>query len=224
MLIAEDLLLLLVDDDTGRPVTDGTKLDHALGGAVLLELALQGRVDIAGPGSEVKKGRLVVNDPSPTGHAVLDAALSLLVDKSGRKPDQVIGPLAKGLRKRLLGGLADRGVLRRDEGRILGIFPTTRWPAEDSRHENELRSRLQDVLVVGVTPDNRTGALVSLLAAIDVVPKIVDAPDRRAVKRRAKEIADGAWAADAVRRAVEAVNAAMVATIAATSVAASSGG
>ena len=221
MLIAEDLVLLLVDDATGKPVTDGTKLDHAVAGAVLLELALQGRVDVAGADEEVRKGRLVVRDQSPTGNAILDDALALIADKRGKKPDSVIGPLSKGLRNRLLGGLADRGILRREDGRILGIFPTTKWPAADSHHENSLRSRLHDILVIGMTPDDRAGALVSLLSAIDVVPKIVESSDKRAVKRRAKEIAQGAWAADAVRRAIEAVNAATVAMIAATSAASS---
>jgi hypothetical protein len=225
MLLAEDLLLLLVDDATGKPLTDGTKLDHAIAGALLLELALQGKVDVTATREEnLRKGRLVVRDPSPTGEAILDEALTLISDKQGKKPESVIGPLKKGLRERLLSGLAERGVLRRDQGKILGIFPTTKWPAEDSRHEDALRSRLHGVLVSGLTPDNRSGALISLLSAIDVVPKIVDSPDRRAVKRRAKEVAEGAWAADAVRRAVEAVNAATVATIAATTAATSGSG
>ncbi|SDS95030.1 GOLPH3/VPS74 family protein [Actinopolymorpha singaporensis] len=222
MLLAEDLLLLLVDDSTGRPVTDGTKLDHALAGAVLLELTLRGKVDVAGPGEDVRKGRLVVRDESPTGEPVLDQGLSILDAREGSKPANVLGRLAKGLRDRLLAGLADRGVLRQEKGRVLGIFPTTRWPAEDSSHENSLRVTLSDVLVQGRTPDARTGALVSLLAAIDVVPKVVDAPDRRAVRRRAREISEGAWAADAVKKAVAAVNAATMAAVSAATTAAAS--
>jgi hypothetical protein len=213
MLLAEDLLLLLLDDSSGRPVTDGTKLDHALAGAVLLELTLRGKVDVAAPGEDVRKGRLVVRDESPTGEPILDHGLSIVDDREGSKPANVLGKLAKGLRERLLAGLADRGVIRQEKGRVLGIFPTTRWPAEDSTHENSLRATLSGVLVQGLTPDPRTGALVSLLAAIDVVPKVVDAPDRKAVRRRAKEISEGAWAAEAVKKAVAAVNAATMAAV-----------
>ncbi|MET9020947.1 GPP34 family phosphoprotein [Actinopolymorpha sp. NPDC004070] len=213
MLLAEDLLLLLLDDSTGRPVTDGTKLDHALAGAVLLELTLRGKVDVAGPGEDVRKGRLVVREETPTGEPILDQGLAILDAREGSKPANVLGKLARGLRERLLAGLADRGVLRQEKGRVLGIFPTTRWPAEDSSHENSLRATLSGVLVQGLTPDARIGALVSLLAAIDVVPKVVDAPDRRSVRRRAKEISEGAWAADAVKMAVAAVNAATMAAV-----------
>ena len=50
MLIAEDLLLLVTADDTGELAADSTSTDLALGGALLAELALMQRVDIAGPG------------------------------------------------------------------------------------------------------------------------------------------------------------------------------
>jgi Golgi phosphoprotein 3 (GPP34) len=43
-LLAEDVLLLLLDDASGKPIVDGTKLDRVLAGALLLELALAGRV------------------------------------------------------------------------------------------------------------------------------------------------------------------------------------
>lgn len=224
MLIAEDLLLLHLDDSSGRPVTDSTKLNHALAGALLVELSLQGRVDIAGPGEEVGKGRLVVRDRTPLGNAVLDDALSLLDTREGAKPGNVLGKLTKGLRERLLNNLAAQGVLREEKAKVLGVFPTTRWPAGDSSHEDALRSRLSGVLVQGLTPDAHTGALISLLSAIDTAPKVVAADDKRAVRRRAKEISQGTWAADAVKKAVDAVNASVMASITAATVVAASGG
>ena len=47
MLLVEDLMLLLLDDETGTPAAAGT-LPYALGGAVLVELALLGRVETDG--------------------------------------------------------------------------------------------------------------------------------------------------------------------------------
>ncbi|MBE1609432.1 GOLPH3/VPS74 family protein [Actinopolymorpha pittospori] len=223
MLIAEDLLLLHLDDSSGRAITDSVRLNHALAGAVLLELTLQGRVDIAGPGEQVRAGRLVVREGAPLDNPVLDDALEVLRTKEGTKPANILGKLTKGLRERLLDNLAAQGVLREEKARVLGIFPTTRWPAGDSSHEDALRARLNGVLVQGLTPDARTGALVSLLSAIDTAPKVVGADDKRAVKRRAKEISQGAWAADAVKKAVAAVNAGVMAGITAATVAASSG-
>lgn len=213
MLIAEDILLLLTDDQTGKSITDSTRLDYALAGSVLIELAQLGKIDVAGPNGPVKKGRLYITDPAPTGTPELDAGLAVIAEKD-RRPQDVVSKLAKGLRSRLLNGLAARGVLRREEGRILGLFPTTRWPAADSAHEHELRGRLHAVLVVGSTPDSRTGAVISMLSAIDAAPKVLAGEDRRMVKQRAKQIAQsGGWASDAVRKAVEAVNAATMAAV-----------
>src|SRR5690242_6095689 len=48
MRIAEDLLLLLTDDESGRLVTSAQHVDAALAGATVLELALAGRVALTG--------------------------------------------------------------------------------------------------------------------------------------------------------------------------------
>ena len=86
MLIAEDLLLLLTDDETGKPVVDTSKLDLALAGAVLVDLAELDRVDVAGPGEPVKEGRLYVRDTTPTGEPVLDETLSRIGARGPRSP------------------------------------------------------------------------------------------------------------------------------------------
>lgn len=224
MLTAEDLLLLLLDDETGKPIIDRTKLDHALAGALLVELAVRGCVDIADRGEKVRKGRLIVRDASPIGDEVLDKALRLVSDKEGSKPVSVLKQLGKGLRDRLLDRLADRGILRREQGKILGLFPTRRWPTADARHETEVRASLHGALVNGHPPDQRAGALISLLLAVDGLRKVVDTRDKRAMKRRAKEIAQGAWAADAVQKAVKAVDDAVMAAIIATTVVSSNHG
>jgi hypothetical protein len=223
VLIAEDLLLLVTDDATGKPIVGSTELEHALAGAVLLELAMSGRVDVE-KGSGFGRGdRVVVTDASHAGDPLLDEALSRIAAKS-RKPEAVVSGLRKGLRSRLYERLADRGILRMEQGRVLGLFPGTRWPAVDSAHERQLRQALNDVLVVGTEPQPRIAAVVSLLYAIKAVPKVVDSrEDKKAIQARAKTITEGAWAASAVRKAVEAVNAATVAAVTAAAVATSSG-
>lgn len=224
MLIAEDLLLLAYDDETGKSVIDGTRLEYGLAGALLLELSVLGKVSVAGPGEAVKRDRLVVRDATPAGDDVLDHALAELADDEGKKPKNVLGSLRKGLRGRLLDRLAGRGLLRQQSGTVLGIFPTTRWPAADASHEAAVRQRLQDVLVTGLAPDPRTAALVSLLLAVDGLRKVVPSEDRRAVKRRAQEIAEGDWAADAVKKAVQEVQAAVTGAILASTAAGAAGG
>ncbi|HET9860845.1 MAG TPA: GPP34 family phosphoprotein [Nocardioidaceae bacterium] len=227
MLIAEDLLLLLTDDAAGKLAVSGVEADIALGGANLVELALLERVDVTGEADGGRTGRLVVRDPSPTGDPLLDSALMIIGQRQGKKPAAAISPLSKDLRDTLFGRLVDRGILRAERGKILGIFPTRSWPAQDASHEAEVRRLVTQSLVHGITPDPRTAALVSLLHALKAVPKVVDPREHGVAKRdlqaHAKQIAEGDWASKAVRQAIDEMMAAvMAATTVATTAAATS--
>jgi hypothetical protein len=83
------------------------------------------------------------------------------------------------------------------------------------------------VLVQGTTPGPREGALIALLYALRSTHKVVDGRDhglrRKDVDLRAKEIAEGSWASDAVREAVDAMTAAVVVAVTASTVAVASG-
>jgi hypothetical protein len=225
MLIAENLLLLLTADDTGKLTADSTKTNMAVGGALLAELALTQRVDLAGPDERVREGRLIVRDASPTGDSVLDDALATVGDKEGKKPQSVVAGLGKRTRVQLYERLAEAGLLREDAGRILGVFPTHRWPAEDAGHETAVRTGLVTALRDGVTTDARTRALVSLLLALKAVQKAVDSDysglSKRELNASAKRIAEGDWVGKAVRSAIDTETATIFGGIA---VASSSGG
>lgn len=207
MLIAEDLLLLLTADETGELAAPGSDTDMALGGALLIELVLMERVDIAGADERVREGRLVVRDASPTGDGVLDEALATVGHKEGKKPQSVVAALGKRTRVQLYDRLTASGLLRTEEGRILGIFPSHRWPAEDAGHEAAIRGSLVTALRDGVTTDARTRALVSLLLALKAVHKAVAADSvglsTREMTASAKRIAEGDWVGKAVRSAID---------------------
>lgn len=215
MLIAEDLLLLLTDDDTGKLAASSTLVDIALGGALLMELTLMQRVDVAGPDEHVPAGRLVVRDAGATGDEVLDHALTTVRSREGRKPQSVVTALGKGTRGRLYERLAAGGVLRAEEGRILGVVPTHHWPTQDATHEAVVRAALYSALRHGETTDARTGALTALLSALDVVHEVVDPRaiglSKRELTSSASRIAEGDWAAAAVRSAVDSMMAAIIA-------------
>lgn len=208
-LIVEDLLLLLIDDATGKAVLDRTRLERVLAGAVLVELSTAERIAPAPPGGPVKAGRIVVRDSSPLGDGILDEALARLAEKPSR-PARAVEKLVKGLRQAVLTRLVDAGLIREEHRKALGVFPTTAWPAVRPEHEARVRAGLRAVLVDGATPDARTAALVSLLTAVDAVPKVLPVADRRALVRRARSVAQGDWVGRAVREAVDAVNAAVV--------------
>src|SRR5690349_4033972 len=174
MLIAEDLLLLLTDDDTGKLAASTTLVDIALGGALLVELALTERVDGAGADERVPRGRLVVRDAGPTGDEVLDEALTRAARKEGEEAQRGVTALGEGGGGRRYERLAASGILRAAEGRVLGLSPTHHWPTQDAGHEAAVRAALDTALKNRAATDPRTGALIALLSALNVVHDVVD--------------------------------------------------
>lgn len=227
MLLAEDLLLLITDDASGRLSVPAAAADAGLAGANLLELALINKVSLSGGHDASKPGRILVQDPAPTGDPVLDAALTVIIARKGAKPSTLIRPLAKNLRSALYERLARSGMVRASQGRVLGLVPAHRWPVQDSRHEADVRQQLIQALVQQHTPDQRTAALVALLHALRCEHKIINPGDyglsRRQLRSRAEQIANGDWASQAVRTAIQETTAAVAAAVNSAAVAASSG-
>ena len=142
VLLAEDLLLLVTDDASGRLSAPADRVNAGLGGANLVELTLRNKVDLTGEQDPGRPGRIIVRDPSPPGDAILDAALETVAGYQGKRPSTVIRPLSKNLRRTLYQRLADSGVLRAEQGKILGVFPARRWPAQDASHQAQVRQRV----------------------------------------------------------------------------------
>ncbi|MDN5893146.1 MAG: GPP34 family phosphoprotein [Nocardioides sp.] len=221
-LIAEDVLLLLLDDETGR--LESTHYDPLLGGAVLLELAMSGNLEVRKAGAWSSAKVQVLTDGRRPESDVLRDGLHTVQEKE-RTAQDLVNRIGKGLKDRLLAGLVERGVVRLDEDKVLGLFPRKRWPAVDSGHEDEGRREISAALINGVTPDEHTAALIALLHSVDRAHRTVDnqgTPGRQ-VKARAKEISEGEWAAKAVKEAVAAAQAAMTAVMVATTAAGAAG-
>jgi hypothetical protein len=211
-LIAEDLLLLLLDDESGKPLTQ--QLQIALGGAVLVELAVGGMVEVVKADSMWRAAKVHPVEGARPGDPLLMSAWETVRERE-RSAQSLVEKLGKGLTDTLCERLADRGILERRDDKVLGLFPRTRWPARDTSHEDALCRALSVVLVDDQVPDPRTGALVALLYAVDRAHKSVphDGVSDRDVKKRAKEVAEGQWAATAVKDAIAAATAATMAAM-----------
>jgi len=205
-LIAEDVLILLLDDAKGTVSTWGNTA-AVLGGAVLAELDLLGLATVDEKKSIWRTGKVHATGPAPADlDPVLAEALVTIAQKE-RKASALVTRLGKGLEDRLAAGLADRRILDRRDRKRFGLFPRTNWPAVDTSRDNQLRRQITVALADGGRPDERTAVLISLLWAADEAHKAVapnTATTRRQLKKRAKEIAEGQWPAKAVKDAIAA--------------------
>ena len=219
MLIAEELVLLAYHDEKGTADAWIDNIDYRLAGAILIELAQMGRIEPAKEaqvtleGTSVKQGRVVATGFGSAGHPELDKALATIAQKQ-RRPTQLVPVLAKGLRQRLLEGLAQSGVLRREESKALGVISVTRWPTQQGSHEAALRARLRAVLLEGALPGPAEAALLALSEGSGLVKRLVPKENRKQATARAKEVATSDWASGATKKAIaELTTAILVAVI-----------
>jgi len=216
MMLPEDLMLLFLDEEDGRVLMDSTAIHNALAGAVLLELVKSGRVAFEPDGR-----KLAVVDPAPLTNAFLQESLTRL--NKPMKPQRAVERLRTHVRDNVMAQLEGQGVLSVEKTKMLGIFPTRSYVIQDHQAISEIRDLVGNVALGYSAPDERTGALISLLYAVNALHKVFNG-DKREMNARAKEIYAGNWAGIAVKKAMEAVQAAVMATMVASTVAATSVG
>jgi Golgi phosphoprotein 3 len=158
--LAEDVLLLTLDDDKGTvPWTRPTyELKYGLGGALLMDLALLQRVNSS-------DNKIIVTDATSTGDEMLDDALETIRSSSkNHDAKHWVRKLGdrKGLKEELARGLVARGILREEEHTFLWVFDDPRFPTSDPGPENAIRRRIRDVVLADAEPDPRTLLLLSL--------------------------------------------------------------
>lgn len=201
-LIVEDLMLLLMDDESGA-IAGASTLYYTLGGAVLVELALDGHVTV----DENDKGLNGLKVHAVSGDPLSDPVLQMAQEKV--TADRVRGvqtlliEIGTGLRETVLDRLVERGMLRRESKKTLGVFRSTSTTAADTGHKEALMEKVRAVLVYGEEPDARTAAVIGLLSASGTLPSLHRSiPWSGKVYKRAKELEQASWGAEAVNTAV----------------------
>lgn len=205
--VPQAFALLQVEPD-GRHALDGSTLDTGLAGAVLADLALRGAVSL-------QDGLVAVVNGPATGDPVLDGVVgSIAAAGAPRKAKWWVSRLGKRqLRDDVFAGLVERGVISIEQGKVLGLFPTTKHPERDGTPEALLRSGISDVLAGRAGPTPFSAAVIGLLDATNTLRKQFGAVDKDLVK----EITSGTWASPAVKAVLEEIEAAtMVVIMAAT--------
>ena len=168
---AEEILLLLLDDDDGGIAPDKTKvLDVLLSGAILMDLALLGRID-----SDLEN--LFVVDMASTGDAMLDTVLAEIkaAEETQNAQHWVLKLSDRGdeFRTAAVDRLVERGILKIVDDRFLWVFQTRRYPVVDEKEEQEVKARITEILGSDKIPDPRDVALICLADAGGVFQHIL---------------------------------------------------
>ncbi len=167
--LPDEIVLLTLDDESGRSIgRQGLAASLALAGAVMMELALAGRLD-------TDRNRLEILDVTSTGDGVLDAGLALITGaQDSRGALMLLAREEAGLRPAVLAALVGRGLLKRVEGRVLLVFPDRRYPKPEDRPEpREVRARLIRSVASDDIPEPREALLVGLARATALLPVLL---------------------------------------------------
>ena len=172
MRFAEQFLLLLRSEDGTLSRAPEWLVRYALGGAVLMDLALENRID-------TDARRLFLIDSTPVRDRLLDPMLAEIaradeshdalywVEHATRHADEI--------REAALERLVETGVLRLHDDRFLWIFGTRRYSLLDSDVERELKSQIRMVLSSDVIPDPREIVIVTLADGCGLVEPLLSA-------------------------------------------------
>ena len=157
---AEEIMLLILDDESGEFArVPKWSLRCALAGGVLMDLALENRID-------TDPERLFLIDSTLVGDDLLDPVLARIAESSEtydtRYWVQHTAEHSGRIRVRALERLVERGVLQHRNERFLWVFPSRRYPSVDGKADREVKLRIMSVLFSDEIPDPRDIAIVGL--------------------------------------------------------------
>lgn len=207
-LLAEDLLLLAWDPAAAKPRSStSVQLPAAIGGALLLDLALRDRLRI-----EVDVPRA---SSRPTGDALLDGIARDIRDGPRRRKlkrwVRKVGTSTQ--RDEVRDRLIAAGLLSPEERKVLGLFTVTRHRLTDPAEVERLAAEVRDVLAGGRPADDRITVLVALVGGTAILDQLVPRSERRAARARAKELAETSPVAEAARAVIRDTQAALIAVM-----------
>ena len=209
----EEIMLLALRDEEGT-TEFGTMYQYAIGGAVLAELLLRGRIGV--DESKKKKKLVQLLDPKLVGEPILDECIEKIRTAKRRGSLQTWVSRFAGIKKlghRVAEGLCRQGILRADEDKVLMIFTRKIYPEIDPAPEREMIDRLREAIFTDKTEiEPRTVVLASLAKSAQLLKIPFDKKELKARKDRIEKIINGEVTGKATREAVQAVQAAIMVT------------
>jgi Golgi phosphoprotein 3 len=185
-IFCEEFLLLALSDPKGGFVREPPdRFENALAGAILMDLALLNRID-------TDLDHLILVDPSPTGDPLLDKALTAIRESPDSRSTsywiEEIRYRIDEFREVLIRRLIDRGVLKREDKKLLGIIPQTRYAVSPGPEEREVRERLRATILSDDIPDPKDVLLISLLVSCNLIDRLFSRAESEAAQDRIDQI------------------------------------
>ena len=163
--LLEEFLLLALDDQTGElhPLPPSA-LNCAIAGAILMDLTLRNRID-----NDLHD--MFTVDPTPTDDDILDPVLQVMSLAPVLTPHPIaywlrlLADEGDSYREKALHRLEQRGIIRRQNFKILWVFGKRRYPLVDEQEVREVKLRILGVVLGNDTPAPHDVMLTGLAEA-----------------------------------------------------------
>ena len=181
---AEEILLLVLNDDGRFARVPSWSLDYALAGGVLMDLALENRID-------TDPNNLILLDSTPVGDSLLDPTLSDI--KAGEEHDarywlERTVNRAPTIREESLSRLVTQGILERRDTRFLWVFRSIRYPIIQGEAEQEMKLRIMGILFSDDIPDPRDVVIICLAHACRIFEGLLSKRELNKVSGRIEQL------------------------------------
>ncbi len=159
--IPEEFYLLAVSETKGNiQHTNYRPFKVALSGSILMDLALEHRID-----TDLEK--IIIDRKEPTGNEVLDIAFNeILLAHAGQEVRYWIDRLTERsdtYKSLILNSLIRKGVLKIENKKVLWAFTSRKYPVIDNSEIKEVKMRVRDLIMSEEIPDVRDIVIVSML-------------------------------------------------------------
>jgi hypothetical protein len=193
--IAEDLLLLLLDNHEEQPRLDRAPLGRVLAGALIADLALDCRVRPTLPDEALPAGHLA----ALAGEVPVDPTVRptwVLLQQQPITPADTIAAMHKRAEDDVLDQLLRTGQIHQIQLTAHRLRRNHyRWPAKNRSRVAVARAELLGVLFEQRRPQAVMAAVICLLHAVHGLEVVLSLNDAgvRVVDERARDIARGGW-------------------------------
>lgn len=189
--LPEAVMLLLFNPRNGTIAGEGQLLMHTLGGAMLVELAVRGHIEV-----DDRKRRVRAVGQAPEDLLLRGAWERIPESATGIRG--LVVDIGSRSRESTLNRLVARGDISQEPYRLLGFIPTHALKGGDTGTRERLLVPVRTALVDGAEPDARTATLIAMLSASNNLPAMhADIPWSGEVYKRGKRFERGDWGAKA---------------------------
>ncbi len=208
---AEEIVLLLLHDGKGKfaHLADWSSR-YAFGGSVLMDLALENRID-----TDLEK--LILLDATPTGDDMLDPILKEIAEQTEpRGPRYWVeraASMEEAIRDKAVQRLVERGVLERHENRILWVFHAQRHEIVDDKPTRDVKLRIMKVLFGDELPSPRDVVTICLADVCCVFRELLSASELELAAERIQQLRQLDLIGQAVSKAIWDIESSLASTV-----------